>query len=393
MTSEPVRARRLPSTVARLVGRLRQPARGGPHPEESPRVRHRSSAPAPTHPMAGTSDFARIWRHQRARGIWALLVLSGAAAVLPWIPGLDSQSIWIAPWLGAGGLLVAAAFFLLAMPGTRRYQGEWRSLVNLVRQLRGGNLAVASPVLFNPGAAALGEELAALAVGLRTERDLRSRLTRDIAHEFRTPLAVLRSQVEAIQDGVWAPTVARMELFAQEIGRLSGLVEDLDHLADAEAQSLALARSQFSLRELLDGLTDSFEPLFARKGLEFRYDPPAEFLQLHADRDKVGRIIINLLSNAYKYTPEGGRVALAAWLTDTEVMIGVADTGPGIAVPDMQHLFDRSFRGRLERGIGGSGLGLTIARTLAEAHGGRIEVYSQPGVGSEFTVILPGNGS
>lgn len=237
----------------------------------------------------------------------------------------------------------------------------------------------------------LGEALNHLAVSLQSHEEMRQRMARDVAHELRTPLAVLRSHLEAIQDGIWEPTPERIRVCHDEVMRLVRLVDDLNELAEAESEALHLHCDDVSLRSLLDPLALGYEPLFAAKKVAFRYEPPPVDVPVWVDRDKAGQVIINLLANAQKYTPPEGQVTLAVTVDGEQVRIAVSDTGTGIPPEETTRIFERFYRGdpSRTRATGGSGLGLAIAQTLAEAHGGRIVVESRPGAGAVFTFILP----
>lgn len=237
----------------------------------------------------------------------------------------------------------------------------------------------------------LADALNDLAAWLQQSEALRRRLTRDVAHQLRTPLAVLRSHLEALRHGVWEPTPERIELCHAQVLQLVRRVEDLDRLVEAEAAVFSLERVDVSLRRLLDPLASSFAPLFARRGLAFEYRPPEPDGVFRVDPDKVAQAVSNLLDNALKYAPPGATVCLEGELTGEEARISVANTGPGLGEDEVPHLFERFFRGQAAhaRSAPGTGLGLSIARALAEAHGGTIEVHNRPGHGVTFTVRIP----
>lgn len=243
----------------------------------------------------------------------------------------------------------------------------------------------------------LGEALNHLAESLQSQEEMRRRLTRDVAHELRTPLAVLQSHLEAMEDGIWQPTPPRVQLLQGEVMRLVRLVEDLNRLTEAEAGALKLAMADTTLRGLLDPLGAGYGQLFAEKKITLTYIPPEKDVRIRTDRDKVMQILTNLLANAHKFTPAGGQVTLKATVAGECARISVRDTGPGISPQDLPHIFARLYRGdpARVRATGGAGLGLAIAKVLTEALGGKLEVDSQPGEGAEFTLLLPleGKGS
>lgn len=292
-----------------------------------------------------------------------------------------------------GALLVGAGIALGVTLFVGRELGRpLVAMTRVARRMQAGNWDVRVPPQPVAELEALGQALNALAGSLERHEAYLRRMTRDVAHELRTPLAVVRSHLEALQDGVWEPTPERLGLVHREVMRLVGLVDQLGALAEAEGEALHLRLEEIPLRALLDPLAAGYEPLFRQKGIAFRYSPPPEGLRVRVDPDRATQILANLLGNAQRYTPAGGTVWLDARQQAGEARVAVRDTGPGVAPEDLPHLFERLYRGKAARGDGqegGAGLGLAIARALAEAHGGRIEVRSRPGEGAEFTLVLP----
>jgi signal transduction histidine kinase len=201
-----------------------------------------------------------------------------------------------------------------------------------------------------------------------------------MAHEMRTPLATLQSHLEALIDGVWAPDQDRLTGLYNEILRINRLVADLENLARYESDNLALRREPVELGELARSIAANHEPQFRSKGVELivRSDGNGEGIVVPADPDRLSQAVINLLSNALKFTPEGGSVELCLSATETEVSLKVIDTGTGIEPADLPHVFDRFYRAdsSRSRSTGGSGIGLSITRAIVEAHGGSVAVMS-----------------
>jgi len=215
-------------------------------------------------------------------------------------------------------------------------------------------------------------------------------MTADIAHELRNPLSVIRGNLEAMLDGVYPADVEHVGPIYEETLLLQRLVQDLRLLSLADAGQLQLVRAQVDLVALLSGIADSVQAVADDQGTEIQLDLPGEPLVVEGDADRLRQVVGNLLGNALRYTPAGGRVTLRAWRAGGRARIQVSDTGPGIAPEDLPHVFDRFYRAGTarDRASGGSGLGLAIARALVQAHGGEIEVASLPGEGATFTIVL-----
>jgi two-component system sensor histidine kinase BaeS len=235
----------------------------------------------------------------------------------------------------------------------------------------------------------LTDSVNTLAQTLGKQEALRKRLTADVAHELRTPLATLQSHVEAFIDGVWEPDEARLKSFHEEILRLSKLVGELETLSRYEGENLVLNAGTFDLAALVRGIADNFAGEFSKKGIEVILDAEEQYIE--ADRDKISQVFINLLSNALKYTGNGGRVEIKVSGTHNAAKVQISDTGAGISPEDLPHIFERFYRTDKSRNrdTGGAGIGLTIAKSIVEAHKGSITVESEPGKGSAFFVTLP----
>lgn len=229
----------------------------------------------------------------------------------------------------------------------------------------------------------------ALAASLQEQQKLKKRMARDYAHEFRTPLAALQSNMEAMIDGIFAPTPERLESCRAEILRLSRMTAQIDHLVELENSAKSLCKASFDFSALLAQIALSFEHDLHEKGIAFeRSAPPCA---IYADKDKISQVIVNLLSNAVKYTDDGGRIRAAVTDARDSLIFTVADTGRGIAADDLPFIFEYLYRTDHSRArdTGGSGIGLSVVKTAVDAHLGEIAVTSAPGKGSTFTVTLP----
>jgi heavy metal sensor kinase len=212
--------------------------------------------------------------------------------------------------------------------------------------------------------------------------------TADASHELRTPLAAMQAILGVVREGERPAGEYRLALddLAEETNRLRGLTEDLLRLARGEDKTMT-TRERVVLSDLLTDVADSLRPLAEARGLALRVQVP-EGLVLTGDMDALIRLFVNLLDNAIKYT-ERGEITLTARSEEGGIVVDVTDTGIGIPPEHLPRVFDRFYRVDPARSAGGAGLGLAIARQIAQAHGGRLEVRSAPGAGSTFTVRLP----
>ena len=236
-----------------------------------------------------------------------------------------------------------------------------------------------------------------LADSLEKQEALRKRLTADVAHELRTPLATLQSHLEAMIDGVWETDTERLTLCHNETVRLTKIVHNLEELTKYDQDNIRLNKVPVDVRKLIEKVAKTFEAEFLRKGVTLSLNLPdtmgsgktGDYI-IRADEDKLTQALINLVSNAIKFTPEGERVTLSLAEEAMGICITVADTGVGILQEDLPHIFERFFRADLSRNkkTGGSGIGLAIVKSIVEAHGGRIDVQSQTNRGSTFRVYL-----
>ncbi|MCM3663385.1 ATP-binding protein [Mesobacillus subterraneus] len=230
-----------------------------------------------------------------------------------------------------------------------------------------------------------------LAMSLEKEERLRKEFTGDLAHELRTPLATLRSQIEAFQDGIWQPTPERLKQSHNELMRLVRLVNELEKLLAAENPQIRLEKTEIEAGALLQAMQELVIPAFRQKEVGLNVILPGKSLWFLGDRDKVVQILTNIVNNALKYTPEKGEVTISA--VEEEQMAGfrIQDKGMGISSQDLPHIFERFYRGdkSRDRKTGGVGIGLSIVKALVEAHKGKISVESELENGSSFTILFP----
>lgn len=232
-----------------------------------------------------------------------------------------------------------------------------------------------------------------MAATLEQAEQLRRNLLADVAHELRTPLSILQGNLRAILDEVYPLNQAEMARLYEHTRFLSRLVNDLHELAQAEARQLPLHRQETNLAQLVKTTAESFRPGADEKGVTLDIVLPDDSPSLQVDPARLTQVLQNLLANALRHTPAGGKITLRLEAHPESLHLVVADTGEGIPAEYLPHIFDRFYRTdpARSRDRGGAGLGLAIARAIIEAHDGRITATSSgiPGEGSIFTIQLP----
>lgn len=237
----------------------------------------------------------------------------------------------------------------------------------------------------------LGQAFNSMADNLKRQENIRKQFTADIAHELRTPLTSIRSYIEAFQDGVLPADADNLSIINEEIERLVGLASDLKDLNVAEMGALKINRQSMSLINLLDKVTRNLQSLIQAKGLTLVWNPPSSDVLVPGDERLLTRLFYNLIHNSYKYTEQGGQITIDLRVTPEFALVQINDTGIGIAEAELPFIFERFYRTDKSRTreTGGSGIGLALVQQIAALHGGNIDVKSQVGVGSCFTVKLP----
>ncbi|HQJ10744.1 MAG TPA: ATP-binding protein [Anaerolineae bacterium] len=293
-------------------------------------------------------------------------------------------------WTGAAVAFVAA--LLVGGLLMRGIVAPVRRLTQAAEQIAQGELEVRAAVATRDEIGQLGDAFNTMAESLARSQAARRAQTADIAHELRTPLAVLRGTLEAIADGVYPPTPDNLDLALAQVQTLTRLVEDLRVLALADAGELRLERQLLDVRLLLSHEVEVHRLALQAQGLTLHGVLPPALPLVSGDSDRLAQVVGNLLSNAARYVPAGGEVWVTAVGEDQGVTVRVSDNGPGVPADDLPRLFERFWRGdpSRNRSTGGSGLGLAIARRIIEAHGGRIWATPTPGGGLTVAFWLPG---
>lgn len=250
---------------------------------------------------------------------------------------------------------------------------------------------VASPGL-GPEFDAMADSFNQMAGRLSSVETTRRRMLSDLAHEMRTPLATVEAYLEGIEDGVTPADGSTWAVLREQTHRLSRLAEDISAVSRAEEHQLSLSRRALRPADLLADAAQAASARFASKGVTLSTDVAPVLPDIDGDPDRLGQVLGNLLDNALRLTPAGGRVTLHAVPAGGGVSIEVRDTGVGIAPEHLDQVFERFYRvdTARDRAHGGSGIGLAISRALVQAHGGRISAHSAgPGLGATFQVWLP----
>lgn len=307
------------------------------------------------------------------------------------IAELRNSIVWSVVWGGLVGigLALVLAFFL-----SRRITAPVQSLVTAARNLGKGDFSQRAAVKSRDELGELATAFNSMAAELEKADKLRRDLVADVAHELRTPLSNIKGYLEGIQDGVVEADDATLKLIYEEVQLLSRLVDDLHELALAESGGLSLDRQVCDIGDIVRDVAGAMGYQAAAKGLKLHLEMPEIAATAFVDGQRIGQVVRNLLGNAINFTPEGGEITISVGQTKDGVSVSVADSGPGIPPEDLPYIFERFYRvdKARSRATGGSGLGLTIAKRLIEAHGGQLTAESTPGKGSVFTIKLPAYG-
>lgn len=290
-----------------------------------------------------------------------------------------------------GGLAAGLVAFAAGLGLARRVTAPITDVTKAARALAGGHRSHRVPEDASGEVGELARMFNAMADALEREDELRRAFAADIAHEVRTPLTILRSELEVLRDGVTKPTPALLASLHDETIRLGRLVSDLETLASAEAAGFSLRRQPVALTALIEEVVRGYEGRFEDQGSTLQAELGEELFVL-GDVTRLRQIVDNLLSNALKFMRPGGSAKVALRTSAPWVELQVMDSGPGIPSDELPRVFDRFFRGRHAK-TGGSGVGLAVVAELVRAHGGQVDVSSKPGEGCLFTVRLPGTSS
>lgn len=228
-----------------------------------------------------------------------------------------------------------------------------------------------------------------LSAKLEEQENLRKRLTTDISHELRTPLTSIQTHLEAMIDGIWEPDTERLNSVNEEVIRLTNLVNQLQNLAKFDSKKSKLNLAKVNVKNLIMNVVYNNQGKALEKNINIECD--LESIDSYLDKDKISQVIVNLLSNAIRYTNNGGKIFISSYKENNNLKIQFKDNGIGIPKENIKYIFERFYRVDESRSknTGGIGVGLTIVKSIIDLHQGTIEVRSELNKGSEFIVILP----
>ena len=291
--------------------------------------------------------------------------------------------------IGISGIVAAGlAASVMARTAAQRITEPIREIGNATRRMAGGNYAVRVPSGDTLELAALANDVNALATELEETEARRLQLIGDLAHELRTPLQTIEGSMEALMDGVVEPTTEAFAAIADEAARLKRLAADLSMLSKTQEGSYQLDLQPTDLAVVLRDVAELLRHQFDVAGVRLQVDAESPAI-IDADPDRVAQILLNVVGNALAYTPGDGTVAASVRTAGSNAVVRIADSGRGLTATDIERVFERFYRVDAKTSTG-TGVGLTIARSLARAHGGDITASSLGlGKGAVFEVTLP----
>ncbi len=311
-------------------------------------------------------------------------------------PGVDIASLAIlysamGRFFLWGGLVAVAIALFLTFFLSRRILAPVKALTSAAERVGSGDFSQKVKIKDKGELGELAQAFNSMSSDLERAEKLRQNMVADVAHELRTPLSNVQGYLEAVRDGVIKPDAETIRSLSEEAALLSRLVDDLQELSLAEAGELKLNCRTGDIAELIKQAVTVARGQAVAKGVSVSIDLPDKLPPVNIDSHRISQVLRNLLENAVAHTAKGGSITVAVKQQGNWVEVSVTDTGEGIPAEDLPNIFERFYRvdKSRARATGGSGLGLTIAKRLVEAHGGKIEVQSEPGKGSCFSFTIP----
>ena len=296
-----------------------------------------------------------------------------------------TRSLWIAAAVSAAVALV------LGMALLRGITRPLKRLAVATRRIAEGKFSERVEEAGSDAIGRLAESFNDMAASLERATDSQKQLIADISHELRSPITALRSSLEAMRDGLVEPDEQHIAALHNRVLLTSRLVDDLQQLALADAGRLSMNTQAVDLRVLVNLAVEMLGVQLEDAGIALETRLTGVLPAVKGDRHRIEQVLLNLLSNAVRHTPEGGTISIRTHLDDQEAVVSICDTGPGVAEQERQHVFERFYRADAarDRETGGTGLGLAIAKAIIEAHAGRIWVENRPQGGACFRFSLP----
>lgn len=345
-------------------------------------------------------SLAQIPDHNQLTKDWTEIVINGNTVGYFWVDAKApprqnrlTQSIGksIIRSMLIGLILTTLLALLLGSILTGRLTGPLKELTSAVRRVGKGELSTHLEVKGQDDIAMLGQAFNQMTEQLVRNEDVRRNMVADIAHELRTPLTIISGKLESIQEGVLPMTPETLLTIQDETIRLRRLVQDLQQLSLAEAGKLPMHQHNIDLYIILERIFEQFAFEFEERGIQGELRGQSQVLQ--ADPDRLTQVFVNIIGNALLHTSSGEKITVTLDEAKRWIRVTVEDTGVGIPSDELEHVFDRFYRvdQSRDRETGGTGLGLAIAKEFVQAHGGEIEVRSELGRGTCFSILLPTN--
>jgi signal transduction histidine kinase len=293
-----------------------------------------------------------------------------------------------------GALIGAVLALVLGVIISRTLTRPLRELTQATHAISEGDLSQQVPVRTKDEMGELAQAFNRMSAELSRSVNVRKQMTADIAHELRTPLSLIIGHAEAVHDGVLPPTAENFEIIREEATRLEHLVNDLRTLSLADAGELTIAPQIIEPDRLINEVASVFQYETRKKNISLEVNVTPPLSTIEADPGRMTQVLTNILDNATRHTPEGGRITISTRQVGDNVELAIQDSGPGVPAEVLERIFERFYRTDSSRQrdgeTGGSGLGLAIAKSIVQAHGGQLSAESEPGQGLKIIISLPG---
>jgi signal transduction histidine kinase len=291
-----------------------------------------------------------------------------------------------------GALIGAVLALVLGIIISRTLTRPIRELTRATHAISEGDLSQQVQVRTSDELGELAQAFNKMSTELSRSVNARKQMTADIAHELRTPLSLILGHAEAVHDGVLPPTRENFEIIREEATRLEHLVNDLRTLSLADAGELTISLQTIEPERLVNEVAALYQYETRKKNITLDVETASSLPTIEVDPGRMTQVLTNILDNATRHTPEGGRITLSANRAGDTVEFAVQDSGPGVSTETLQRIFERFYRtdASRQRQDGGSGLGLAIAKSIVQAHGGQLSAESEPGNGLKVIISLPG---